>query len=202
MKNYEERNMPDLKQYPGIEKGNTFSAPGTSESTIVGVSHGNEGAPRNPEGGEVKNYPAIENGGKFSVPGTSEPRDPQPVVSNFRSGERGARMANSPNSEFLKNYPPMERDKDLHTETVPAYQVTMANCYESGQADYLGHFNSESVFAEGHNPGKKKGKVHKVMHEFKHGTLHSGSKKGPKVKSRKQAVAIALSEARKHGEDV
>jgi Family of unknown function (DUF6496) len=38
-------------------------------------------------------------------------------------------------------------------------------------------------------------KVGKVMHEFKHGTLHSGSKHGPKVEDRKQAVAIALSEA-------
>lgn len=38
-------------------------------------------------------------------------------------------------------------------------------------------------------------KVAKVMHEFKTGTLHSGSKKGPVVKSRKQAVAIAMSEA-------
>jgi hypothetical protein len=37
-------------------------------------------------------------------------------------------------------------------------------------------------------------KVKKVMGEYKRGTLHSGSKKGPKVKSRKQAVAIALSE--------
>lgn len=46
---------------------------------------------------------------------------------------------------------------------------------------------------------KKSGKVEKVMHEFKKGELHSGSKKGPKVKSRKQAVAIALSEARKAG---
>ena len=42
-----------------------------------------------------------------------------------------------------------------------------------------------------------KPKVRKVMHEFKEGKLHSGSKAGPKVKSRKQAVAIALSEARK-----
>lgn len=41
-----------------------------------------------------------------------------------------------------------------------------------------------------------KDKVEKVMHEFKEGELHSGSKKGPKVKSRKQAVAIALNEAR------
>ena len=44
---------------------------------------------------------------------------------------------------------------------------------------------------------KGKSKVRKVMHEFKEGSLHSGSKSGPKVKSRKQAIAIALSEARK-----
>lgn len=42
-------------------------------------------------------------------------------------------------------------------------------------------------------------KVPKVMHEFKAGELHSGSPTGPVVKSRKQAVAIALSEARKAG---
>ena len=42
----------------------------------------------------------------------------------------------------------------------------------------------------------KKTKTQKVMHEFKTGTLHSG-KGGPVVKSRKQAIAIALSEAGK-----
>ena len=47
-----------------------------------------------------------------------------------------------------------------------------------------------------------KSKVARVLHEFKQGQLHSGSKKGPKVKSRRQALAIALSEARKKGEDV
>lgn len=36
-----------------------------------------------------------------------------------------------------------------------------------------------------------------VMHEFKHGALHSGSKSGPVVKSRAQAIAIGLSEQRK-----
>lgn len=41
----------------------------------------------------------------------------------------------------------------------------------------------------------KKGKVKKVMEEYKKGKLHSGSKKGPKVTSRKQAIAIGLSEA-------
>ena len=40
-------------------------------------------------------------------------------------------------------------------------------------------------------------KVKKVMHEYKEGELHSGSKHGPEVKNRKQAIAIALSEARK-----
>jgi hypothetical protein len=38
----------------------------------------------------------------------------------------------------------------------------------------------------------QKKKVHKVMHEHKKGTLKSGS--GKKVRSRKQAVAIAMSE--------
>ena len=38
-------------------------------------------------------------------------------------------------------------------------------------------------------------KMQKVMHEFKGGTLHSG-KGGPVVKSRKQAIAIAMSEAK------
>ena len=42
---------------------------------------------------------------------------------------------------------------------------------------------------------KEKSKVKKVMHEFKEGKLHSGSKKGPEVKNPKQAIAIAMSEA-------
>jgi hypothetical protein len=43
-------------------------------------------------------------------------------------------------------------------------------------------------------------KVEKVMHERKKGTLRSGS--GKKVTSRKQAIAIGLSEARKEGAKV
>ena len=43
-------------------------------------------------------------------------------------------------------------------------------------------------------PTKAQKKVRTVMREFKEGTHHSG-KKGPVVKSSKQAVAIALSEA-------
>jgi hypothetical protein len=44
---------------------------------------------------------------------------------------------------------------------------------------------------------KGKAKVEKVMHEYKHGELKSGGRK--KVTNRKQAVAIALSEARQAG---
>lgn len=44
---------------------------------------------------------------------------------------------------------------------------------------------------------KAQAKVGKVMGEYKAGKLHSGSKKGPMVKSRDQAIAIALSEAGK-----
>ncbi len=44
---------------------------------------------------------------------------------------------------------------------------------------------------------KKDKKVKRVMDEFQEGELHSGSKKGPKVKDKKQAIAIAMSEAGK-----
>jgi hypothetical protein len=48
---------------------------------------------------------------------------------------------------------------------------------------------------------KSQDKVKKVMHEKKAGTLKSG-RSGKKVKSRKQAIAIGLSEARKAGAKV
>lgn len=48
---------------------------------------------------------------------------------------------------------------------------------------------------------KTEAKVHKVMREFASDKLHSGSKHGPVVTNRKQALAIGYSEARKaaHG---
>ena len=50
--------------------------------------------------------------------------------------------------------------------------------------------------------GKKaQSKVKRAMHERKHGTLRSG-RSGKKVTSRKQAIAIGLSEARKAGAKV
>jgi hypothetical protein len=50
--------------------------------------------------------------------------------------------------------------------------------------------------------GKKaQSKVKRAMHERKHGTLKSG-RSGKKVTSRKQAIAIGLSEARQAGAKV
>lgn len=46
---------------------------------------------------------------------------------------------------------------------------------------------------------KAKAKIHKVMKEFKASKLHAGSKKGPKVTNKKQALAIALSESKRKG---
>jgi ribosomal protein L21E len=43
---------------------------------------------------------------------------------------------------------------------------------------------------------KAEKKISKVMREFKAGTLHSG-KKGPVVKSKDQAIAIAISESKR-----
>ncbi len=44
---------------------------------------------------------------------------------------------------------------------------------------------------------KGQAKVEKVMHEYKEGTLKTSA--GPEVTNRKQAIAIALSEARRRG---
>jgi hypothetical protein len=50
---------------------------------------------------------------------------------------------------------------------------------------------------------KAQDKVEKVMHEYKEGKLKSGPKgKGGKVRSRKQAIAIGISEARQSGAKV
>lgn len=58
--------------------------------------------------------------------------------------------------------------------------------------------STKTHYSKGGGVGPKgAAKVSKVMGEFKAGTLHSG-KKGPEVTNPKQAIAIALSEARRH----
>jgi len=54
---------------------------------------------------------------------------------------------------------------------------------------------SQQRFCTDMNKTKAETKISKVMREYGAGKLHSGSKKGPAVTSKKQAIAIALSEA-------
>ena len=54
-------------------------------------------------------------------------------------------------------------------------------------------------YAKGGHVTKGEKKIGRVMKEFSEGKLHSGSKKGPEVKNPKQAIAIALNEARAAG---
>ena len=56
------------------------------------------------------------------------------------------------------------------------------------------------VMATRKSTKKSQRKVGKVMHEFKRGQLKSGGRK--KVTSRKQAIAIGLSEARREGANI
>lgn len=49
--------------------------------------------------------------------------------------------------------------------------------------------------AKGHGGAAK---ISRVMSEFKSGTLHSGSDRGPKVSNPRQAIAIAISESKRH----
>lgn len=53
----------------------------------------------------------------------------------------------------------------------------------------------KEMFKRGGVTPKQQNKIARVMREFKQGKLHSGSKQGPVVKDREQAIAIALSEA-------
>jgi hypothetical protein len=69
-----------------------------------------------------------------------------------------------------------------------------ATAFRAGTALARASFPGQAVFRRKFMAtATQKKKVHKVMHEHKKGTLKSGS--GKKVRSRKQAVAIAMSES-------
>ncbi len=69
--------------------------------------------------------------------------------------------------------------------------------HEKHEKKHVKKMPKAKVHPKKKKPAKSKAKVEKVMHEFKEGKLHSGSKNGPEVSNPKQAIAIALSEARK-----
>ena len=75
-------------------------------------------------------------------------------------------------------------------------EVAAKNVLDKKVAPPLPHARGSVNMAKGGMTPKQEAKVGKVMGEFKSGELHSGSKSGPLVKDRKQAIAIGLSEAR------
>ena len=66
--------------------------------------------------------------------------------------------------------------------------------YIGKAAEKLAKEEVEQIDEEKATPAQQK-KIEKIMGEFKRRKLHSGSKKGPKVTDRKQAIAIALNQA-------
>jgi hypothetical protein len=76
-------------------------------------------------------------------------------------------------------------------------EVNATNLLRDGKGAPMPHPKGSVNMAKGGMTGKQQAKVGKVMREFKAGDLHSGSKSGPVVKSRKQAIAIGMAEARK-----
>lgn len=72
----------------------------------------------------------------------------------------------------------------------------MITIYLYGTREFANQYN---IIRGKMKESKGKSKIHKVMKEYSEGKLHSGSKKGPVVKNKKQAIAISLSEARKSG---
>lgn len=98
----------------------------------------------------------------------------------------------------------LDRKKELKAQGVPPDAEHAMVEHAGGKADTPAQTASSrkpmaTRSSHSHSTASSKGKrkVHKVMKEHKRGTLKSGS--GKKVTSRKQAVAIALSEARRSG---
>lgn len=88
----------------------------------------------------------------------------------------------------------------MRAEVLPAPMAPVRADRSIMEEPYYGGMVNPAVLPAFKKGGEVKGKkIAKVMREYKEGKLHSGSKKGPKVKNPKQAMAIALSEARKAG---
>lgn len=82
-------------------------------------------------------------------------------------------------------------DKKLHEMAVKRH--------EAKKAERKGGIKGDKKLHEMAVKRHKSEKVGEVMDEFKAGKLHSGSRKGPKVTNRRQAMAIALNESKKAG---
>ena len=120
---------------------------------------------------------------------------------------KAARKVDPKGSVMAGEVKPLYRDRDLGAkgsvvagEIKPLYRDREMVGKAARKLDPKGSVMADDTARYGKG-GKVKGaaKISKVMGEFASGKLHSGSKKGPEVTNPKQAVAIAMSEARKAG---
>lgn len=88
--------------------------------------------------------------------------------------------------ELSKNHPPVE--KAMTTESTPGYETAKT----TKELEKSEESNDDAAFAKA-DTDEKKAKVKKVMDEWKAGTLKTSA--GKEITDRKQAIAVALSEA-------
>ena len=118
-----------------------------------------------------------------------------------KEGKR-ARLAETLESLHNKGKVMAKEKKDAkvdHKKMMKMHEEKMKHHEKMLKAEQKAGVKGDKKLAKEVKAGKKELKVKKVMHEFKEGQLHSGSKKGPEVSNPKQAIAIALSESRKVG---
>lgn len=120
-----------------------------------------------------------------------------------RSFEKGGVLAKE-NKEMVvrNNHAIAHHSKELseilkENKEIPAWVVAKVNRSATDLSDVAHYLDRPKTYYKGGQTQKEytAEKVGKVMHEYKHGELHSGS--GKKVTDRKQAIAIGLSVASK-----
>ena len=138
----------------------------------------------------------------------------KPMTKLAQGGKMRPAMSAMARKEIMAT-PTMEKRESVQRETVKAPAAPQGMLRDTSSLGIKGNKNpgiarrrmpvapKEPIIAPYKTGGlmSEKGskKVEKVMSEYKSGELHSGSKTGPVVKNPKQAVAIALSEARNVG---
>jgi hypothetical protein len=138
----------------------------------------------------------------------------KPMTKLAKGGKMQPAMSAMARKEIMAT-PTMEKKEVVQRETVKAPAAPLEMLRDNSKLGIEGNKNPgirrKSVPVAPRQPmiapyksgglmsDKGAKKVEKVMGEFKAGELHSGSKTGPMVKNPKQAVAIALSEARNVG---
>jgi len=90
----------------------------------------------------------------------------------------------------------IKSDAELHRVVENLIELKNKKVLTMDDYDYIAYIKKHTEqMKQGGTTQAQKEKIAKVMHEFKSGELHSGSKRGPIVTNRDQAIAIALSEA-------